>query len=132
MTASSDAASMRVHLLLVAVLSAACATAPPVPTTSAACVAPDCPQEPVPAPTAGVRTIRVFPVADLVTPPGDADRVADLASRIRADVTFLVGDVDSTVDAVGSTIVMTSTPHVLARVANHLARMRVGVSPNWL
>jgi len=121
------------HVLVVtAMFCASCATPPPAPTTSDACIPPDCPQVPVPAPTAGVRTIQVFPVADLVTPPGDPDRIADLASNIRADVTFLVGDVDSTVDAHGTSIVMTSTPHVLARVANHLARKRAGVSPNWL
>jgi hypothetical protein len=128
---------MRTHLVFIAAaLSASCAASPPAPTpaptTSDACIPPDCPQVPVPAPSAGVRTIQVFPVADLVTPPGDPDRIADLASSIYADVTFLVGNVDSTVDAHGTSIVVVSTPHVLARVSNHLARKRAGVSPNWL
>jgi hypothetical protein len=132
MTAPPDDPAMRIHLVLAAAaLSVSCASSS-APTTCDECVATDCPQVPVPAPSAGVRTIQVFPVADLVTPPGDPDRIADLASNIRADLTFLVGDLDSTVDAHGTSIVVVSTPHVLARVSNHLSRKRAGVSPNWL
>jgi hypothetical protein len=131
MTAQPDSAAMRTHVLVAVAVSfcAACASPPPAPCVD---TRGECAQEPVPRPSVGALTVRVFEVGDLVTPPGDPSRVADLASNIYADVTFLVGNVDSTVDVQGTSIVMKSTPHVLARVANHLARKRAGVTPNGL
>jgi len=84
---------------------------------------------------AGAASIcQICDVSDLDSPPGDEDRVADLAAEIRTATTFLYGGVhpDATVDAAGSSIVVKAPPHLQARVRNFLARRRAGVAWNGI
>jgi len=134
MTAPPDAPAMRVHLVLLAAACVSCATSRPATKTAAPDECPDvtCAQEPVPAKSAGPATVRIFEVSDIVKPAGDAAAADDLASQWRADVTFLLGERGVDIEAQGTSLVVKASPHVMARLANHLARKRAGVSPNWL
>ena len=72
------------------------------------------------------QVLAIYDVADLVDPPGDADRVAEVAMEIRALVTFLLGDADpeAWIGARGSAVVVLGVPEIHLRVRRHLDERR--------
>ncbi len=113
-------------------LAAACATPPAVATLP---TEPDWNSIPIPPESAGQPEVRIYDVSDLVTPAGDTEAVADLASDLRSGVAFLMygaGGSDALVQTRGTSLVVTATPHVQARIANNLERRRRGFTQNGL
>lgn len=105
---------------LLVVLSAACC----------ACAGTTTPAEApaLPIRLAASQVIKLYDVADLVTPSGDAGKIADLASQIREQVVFLHADLDpdAIVGSNGSKIVVVAVPAVHEIVARRLGRIRSG------
>ncbi len=77
----------------------------------------------------GTQVVQIYDVSDLVDPPGDVERVADLAIDVRTYVTFCLADSDpaAVVQTSGTSLVLRATPALHDRVARHLEMGREGL-----